>query len=685
MRETDPVSRLKGIGPKTAASLAQLGIETVGDLLRHYPARYDSYAAPVPIREAEEGKTVVVAGTLVTAPQARGFGRSAAVTAVLGDDTGRVSAVWFHQPYLKNTLRRGDRWVMRGRLVRSRFGLSLEQPQLFHPEEYAGRENTLQPVYAITGNLSGKVMSKAMAQALEAVDLEREFLPAEIRRRYGLAEWNYAIRTIHFPPDRQELLFARERLVFDEFFLFILAIRMLRERKEEQENPFSIQKTTWSDTIVQGLPYRLTEAQQRVLGEIRGDLQGGTLMNRLVQGDVGSGKTILALLALTDAAENGYQGALMAPTEVLARQHWESFSEIYQTYGIPCRPILLTGSMTAAEKRRAYEAIESHQADVIIGTHALIQEKVVYDRLALVITDEQHRFGVRQRESFSGKGESPHVLVMSATPIPRTLAIILYGDLDISVVDQLPANRLPIKNCVVDGSYRPKIYRFLQKEVEAGRQVYVICPMVEESEGLDAENVVDYTEKLREALPASIRVEYLHGKMKAREKNQRMEEFQRGEIQVLVSTTVIEVGVNVPNATVMLVENAERFGLAQLHQLRGRVGRGKYQSYCIFVDGSGEGTENARLKILQESNDGFRIASEDLKLRGPGDVFGVRQSGNLEFALGDIFTDSRILQGASEAAEEVLQEDPALDAPEHRGLADRLARYRRESFDRLYL
>ncbi len=685
MRETDPVSRLKGIGPKTAASLAQLGIETVGDLLRHYPARYDSYAAPVPIREAEEGKTVVVAGTLVTAPQARGFGRSAAVTAVLGDDTGRVSAVWFHQPYLKNTLRRGDRWVMRGRLVRSRFGLSLEQPQLFHPEEYADRENTLQPVYAITGNLSGKVMSKAMAQALEAVDLEREFLPAEIRRRYGLAEWNYAIRTIHFPPDRQELLFARERLVFDEFFLFILAIRMLRERKEEQENPFSFQKTTWSDTIVQGLPYRLTEAQQRVLGEIRGDLQGGTLMNRLVQGDVGSGKTILALLALTDAAENGYQGALMAPTEVLARQHWESFSEIYQTYGIPCRPILLTGSMTAAEKRQAYEAIESHQADVIIGTHALIKEKVVYDRLALVITDEQHRFGVRQREAFSGKGESPHVLVMSATPIPRTLAIILYGDLDISVVDQLPANRLPIKNCVVDGSYRPKIYRFLQKEVEAGRQVYVICPMVEESEGLDAENVVDYTEKLREALPASIRVEYLHGKMKAKEKNQRMEEFQRGEIQVLVSTTVIEVGVNVPNATVMLVENAERFGLAQLHQLRGRVGRGKYQSYCIFVDGSGEGTENARLKILQESNDGFRIASEDLKLRGPGDVFGVRQSGNLEFALGDIFTDSRILQGASEAAEEVLQEDPALDAPEHRGLADRLARYRRESFDRLYL
>ncbi len=685
MRETDPVSRLKGIGPKASEALGQLGIETVGDLLRHYPVRYDSYAPPVPIAQAEEGKLAVVRGALLTTPQLHGFGRQAAVSVTLGDGSGRVGAVWFHQPYLKNTLRRGDTWVLRGRLVRNRFGRSLEQPQLFRPEEYAERENTLQPVYATAGSLSEKAIRKAIAQALEAVDLEKEFLPAEIRRQYGLAEWNYAARTIHFPPDRQELLFARERLVFDEFFLFILAIRLLRENKEAQENPFDFRNTTWSDAIVEGLPYRLTGAQQRVLGEIRGDLKGPVLMNRLIQGDVGSGKTILALLALTDAAENGYQGALMAPTEVLARQHWESFTDIYQRYGIPCRPILLTGSMTAAEKRKAYEAIESHQADVILGTHALIQEKVAYDRLALVITDEQHRFGVRQREAFSGKGENPHVLVMSATPIPRTLAIILYGDLDISVVDQLPANRLPIKNCVVDAGSRPKIYRFLQKEVEAGRQAYVICPMVEESEGLDAENVVDYTEKLREALPASIRVAYLHGKMKPKEKNQRMEEFLRGDIQVLVSTTVIEVGVNVPNATVMVVENAERFGLAQLHQLRGRVGRGRHQSYCVFVDGSGEGGENPRLKILRESNDGFRIASEDLKLRGPGDVFGVRQSGNLEFAMGDIFTDSRILQAASDSAEQVLQEDPSLERPEHRPLSERLAQYRRESFDRLYL
>ncbi|WP_434311378.1 ATP-dependent DNA helicase RecG [Hominifimenecus sp. rT4P-3] len=685
MRETDSVSKCKGVGAKTAEAFGRLGIETVGDLLRHYPARYDAFAPAAPIGEAEEGKIVTVKGVFLTAPQANRFGRLSTLSVTIGDESGRVKAVWFHQPYLKNTLRKGEQRVLRGRLVRNRFGLTLEQPQIYKPEDYETMEHTLRPVYGTAAGLSGKVIGKAVAQILDEADLEKEYLPSEVRSRYGLAEWNYAIRTIHFPPDRQELLFARERLVFDEFFLFILAIRRLKEKKEEISNPFSFEKNGWSEAIVKGLPYELTNAQKRVWGEIGQDLRGKRLMNRLIQGDVGSGKTILALLALTDAAENGYQGALMAPTEVLARQHMESFTEIYETYQIPCRPILLTGSMTAAEKRKAYAAIANHEVDLVIGTHALIQEKVVYDKLALVVTDEQHRFGVHQRETFSQKGGTPHILVMSATPIPRTLAIILYGDLDISVVDELPKSRLPIKNCVVDVSYRPKAYRFLQKEIEDGRQAYVICPMVEESEGLDAENVIDYTEKLRAALPPAIHVDYLHGKMKAKEKNERMEQFLRGEIQVLVSTTVVEVGVNVPNATVMMVENAERFGLAQLHQLRGRVGRGSYQSYCIFVDGSGEGENNARLKILRDSNDGFRIASEDLKLRGPGDVFGVRQSGNLEFALGDIFTDSRILQAASDTAEEILEQDPELTFSEHRPLSERLDRYRKESFDRLYL
>ena len=407
-------------------------------------------------------------------------------------------------------------------------------------------------------------------------------------------------------------------------------------------------------------------------------------MNRLIQGDVGSGKTIIAVLALLAACENGYQGALMVPTEVLARQHFESVTELFEKHGVDKKVILLTGSMTAKEKRIVYEKVASHEADIIIGTHALIQEKIVYDNLALVITDEQHRFGVAQREMFGNKGQMPHVLVMSATPIPRTLAIILYGDLDISVIDELPANRLPIKNCVVDKSYRPRAYRFIENEVKNGRQAYVICPMVEESEMIDAENVLDYTKILRQNLPG-IRVEYLHGKMKGKEKNKIMEEFAAGEIQVLVSTTVIEVGVNVPNATVMMIENAERFGLAQLHQLRGRVGRGDKQSYCIMVNASGNKEKNRRLDVLNKSNDGFYIASEDLKLRGPGDIFGIRQSGDLEFQLADIYTDAVTLKKVSEDVNRLLEQDENLEQEENQELKKRLDRFLEEKYEKLNL
>ena len=407
-------------------------------------------------------------------------------------------------------------------------------------------------------------------------------------------------------------------------------------------------------------------------------------MNRLIQGDVGSGKTIIAVLALLAACENGYQGALMVPTEVLARQHFESVTELFEKHGVDKKVILLTGSMTAKEKRIVYEKVASHEADIIIGTHALIQEKIVYDNLALVITDEQHRFGVAQREMFGNKGQMPHVLVMSATPIPRTLAIILYGDLDISVIDELPANRLPIKNCVVDKSYRPRAYRFIENEVKNGRQAYVICPMVEESEMIDAENVLDYTKILRQNLPG-IRVEYLHGKMKGKEKNKIMEEFAAGEIQVLVSTTVIEVGVNVPNSTVMMIENAERFGLAQLHQLRGRVGRGDKQSYCIMVNASGNKEKNRRLDVLNKSNDGFYIASEDLKLRGPGDIFGIRQSGDLEFQLADIYTDAVTLKKVSEDVNRILEQDENLEQEENQELKKRLDRFLEEKYEKLNL
>lgn len=414
-------------------------------------------------------------------------------------------------------------------------------------------------------------------------------------------------------------------------------------------------------------------------------MSGGLVMNRLIQGDVGSGKTIIAVLALLMAACNGYQGALMAPTEVLAKQHFESITQLFETYKIEKKPVLVTGSMTAKEKRLAYEQIERHEADIVIGTHALIQEKVHYDNLALVITDEQHRFGVGQRELLSSKGGDPHVLVMSATPIPRTLAIILYGDLDISVIDELPQGRQPIKNCVVNTGYRPKAYSFIARQVEEGRQAYVICPMVEESEMIEAENVLDYAKKLRKELPASVTVEYLHGKMKGREKNRIMERFAAGEIQVLVSTTVIEVGVNVPNATVMMIENAERFGLAQLHQLRGRVGRGSSQSYCIMVNCSDEEGTLERLDILNRSNDGFYIASEDLKLRGPGDIFGMRQSGDMEFKLADIFTDANILKSVSEEVNRLLDGDPELEEEEHSQLKRKLDEYLGRNYERLNL
>jgi ATP-dependent DNA helicase RecG len=396
-------------------------------------------------------------------------------------------------------------------------------------------------------------------------------------------------------------------------------------------------------------------------------------MNRLIQGDVGSGKTIIAVLALLLNAKNGHQGAIMVPTEVLAKQHMESFCELLEPYGVKVE--LLIGSMTAKEKRVVYKKLKDHEVDIVIGTHALIQEKVEYDDLAMVITDEQHRFGVKQRENFAGKGEDVHILVMSATPIPRTLAIILYGDLDLSIIDELPGERLPIKNCVVNTGYRPSAYRFIEKQIKEGRQAYVICPMVEESESIEAENVMDYTEQLRANLPLETNIEYLHGKMKAKEKNNIMERFAAGEIQVLVSTTVVEVGINVPNATVMMIENCERFGLAQLHQLRGRVGRGKYQSYCIFMTGHESKETKERMDIMGKTNDGFVIAEKDLKLRGPGDLFGIRQSGLLEFKMADVFQDASILKDAYEAAEEISKAEVLDMYKKYEGLQKKIKMY----------
>lgn len=680
----ESIDSLKGIGEKTGKLFQKVGVITVGDLLEYYPRAYDTYEEPCPIGELKPDQVMTVAGMLYKTPDVKRYSHIQVITTTLKDMTGTLLLTWYNMPYLHTTLKAGTRAIFRGRVVKKSGRLTMEQPEVFTAEAYEQVVHSLQPVYGQTKGLSNKTIVRAQRQALSLRTMVRDYMPADLRKKHELAEYNFAIEHIHFPTDRTELLFARKRLVFDEFFLFLMAVRRLKEGREDKKSAYILNLSPQVEDLRKSLPYSLTNAQKNVLNEVYGDLSGGRVMNRLIQGDVGSGKTIIAILALLQAAYNGYQGALMAPTEVLAKQHLESMTELFATHHIDKKPILVTGSMTAKEKRIAYEKIASHEADIIIGTHALIQEKVVYDNLALVITDEQHRFGVSQREMLGKKGEEPHVLVMSATPIPRTLAIIIYGDLDISVIDELPANRLPIKNCVVDTGYRKKAYEFIRKEIASGRQAYVICPMVEASEMIDAENVVDYTKTLREALPG-IPVEYLHGKMKPKEKNGIMERFAGGEIKVLVSTTVIEVGVNVPNATVMLIENAERFGLAQLHQLRGRVGRGKYQSYCIMVGASDQEGTKERLDILNQSNDGFFIASEDLKLRGPGDIFGIRQSGDLEFKLGDIFTDANLLKTVSEEVKRLFKEDPELEKEEHLELKGKLQEYLEKSYDKLNL
>lgn len=660
------LNNLKGIGEKTEKLFYKAGIEKVNDLLRYYPRYYDVFEEPVLIRDLECDRTQAIKGTVVREVSVKRVRNLQVVTGYLRDERGdAIKATWFNSPYLKGKLTIGSTFIFRGFVKENYSNFSIEQPKIFGIAEYNKKKGEMQPVYPLVSGLTNNMVQKAVKQAIKLVETE-EFLPEKIRNKYGLEGLQQAIEHIHYPTDKNQLYSARKRLIFDEFFMFIYNIRNLKDKNTEIHNRHILEEPKEVKTLINNLPYELTNAQKRTWEEIKRDISSTKVMNRLIQGDVGSGKTIIAFFALITAALNNGQGAMMAPTEVLARQHYDNLIELIKEHNINVNPVVLVGSMTAKEKREAYKVIESGDADIIIGTHALIQEKVNYNNLTMVVTDEQHRFGVRQREAISEKGEHPHIMVMSATPIPRTLAIIMYGDLDISVIDELPANRLPIANCVVGTDYRPNAYDFMTKQIAKGRQVYVICPTVEYSEAVEGENVIEYAEKLKRIMPVSVNIEFLHGRMKPAEKNEIMDRFANNQIQILVSTTVVEVGVNVPNATVMMVENAERFGLAQLHQLRGRVGRGKYQSYCIFINGSGKKEALERLNILCKSNDGFLIANDDLKLRGPGDFFGVRQSGDFEFRLGDIMNDANILKQASEAVELILNEEVEISAKQRK-------------------
>ncbi|MDO5133356.1 MAG: ATP-dependent DNA helicase RecG [Eubacteriales bacterium] len=663
MKPEASVRTIRGLGPKAAEALAGRGIRTVGDLLEYYPSGYEYFAPEEEAGRVEPGSSCALRMTVLGNGSVIRRGARVLSHFEAGDRTARVRLTFYNMPYLRGVLQPGDVFVFRGILRQTKTGgLYMEQPRFIPAADYDALRGTLQPDYPLPKGISAGRMRAFLQAALEAVEAEPDSLPEAYRARYGLTDRASAIREIHFPSGRESLLQARKRLVFDEFFTFILGVRRQKEAEGIRANRRPMRREPaagggdWCARFLECLPFSLTGEQARAWEEIQADLAGPVLMNRLLQGDVGSGKTVLAFLALVLCAMNGRQGALMAPTEVLARQHMESFRQYMENSGLPVRAVLLTGSVKGKARREALQAIAENSASVVIGTHALFQEKVSFGDLGLVITDEQHRFGVRQRTGLLEKGEDVPVLVMSATPIPRTLAIILYGELQVSALRALPPGRKPVKSLAMQDTQRGRAYRFILSEIRKGRQCYVICPAVEEGALRELENVADYTEKLRSSLPGNLRIASLNGRMRPEEKNRIMEEFSAGGTDILVSTTVIEVGINVPNATLILIENAGRFGLSQLHQLRGRVGRGQEQSYCIFLYTGREKPE--RLEVLEKTSDGFSIAEQDLKARGPGDLFGTRQSGLPQFVLADLYEDAQILRDAAACADEILREHP---------------------------
>ncbi len=667
---SEPLTSLKGIGEKTGKLYEKLGIINVSDLLLYYPKSYMSYPALANYDSLQEDMTAALYAKIKTPAVVRKT-RQMDITLATGFlPESAVELIWYRMPYIRSQLHVGESYVFYGKIQKRGNKFSMQQPQIFTLEAYHLLMQQPQPIYGLTKGLSNSAVTKLVRQVFEQGISIGDYLPVQLRLNRKFQPLDWSMHQMHFPDDFQTLIEARRRLAYEEFLFFFLETELNREDEEEITNDIGALDYTDYDKVRNNLPFELTEGQKAAMLDVISDITGPVVSQRLIQGDVGSGKTIVAFLSMLLLVSNGCQAAIMAPTEVLARQHAVGFEKMLSDYGLDYEVVLLVGSMKAKEKREALAKISENKSVFIVGTHALIQEKVIYNDLKLVITDEQHRFGVKQRQVFSEKGQNPHVLIMSATPIPRTLAKILYGNMNLSVIADVPARSLPIKNAVIRENARKTAYNFIGKEVLAGHQAYVICPLVENTETTEAENVTEYAGKLRTYFGGQFSVGLLHGRMSGQEKNEVMEAFSSGKIQILVSTTVVEVGVNVPNATVMMIENANRFGLAQLHQLRGRVGRGDAQSYCIFVDSSeGEGMSK-RLEILKDSNDGFAIAEADLKMRGPGDYFGIRQSGDMGFEIADIYQDAGELQMAAEDAKQIIKEDPHLQKEENRGLLE---------------
>ena len=653
------VKYVKGVGPNRVLLLNKLGIYTLSDLITYYPRDYEDRSKPKLISQVVDGEEVLIKGFVVSKMLELKIRKNLVLyKLIIRDETGPCTITWYNQSYLKKMFVVGTQYSFYGKISKKGNRIEMNSP-VFDIEETQKNTGKIVPIYPLTYKLSQNTIRQIIENGLNEIegDLE-ETIPEYIRKQYNLLNINNAIHNIHFPKEFSDFKKARTRLVFEELLGMQLALLSLKQQYTQEKIGIKFNENVKISEIINDLPFKLTHAQLKVLEEIDNNMESQKAMNRLLQGDVGSGKTIVSIISAYKAVKSGYQVAVMAPTAILATQHLESFTEILNKYGIKCG--LLISSITKKKKEEILEKLQSGEIDILIGTHAILEDNVIFKNLGLVITDEQHRFGVRQRSTIAGKGNNPDVLVMTATPIPRTLALILYGDLDISIIDELPPNRKKIETYAVTKSMTERVNNFIKKQINEGRQAYIVCPLVEENEEINANSVIELAEEYKNNIFKDYKVEYIHGKMKPKEKDEIMQKFKDGQIDILISTTVIEVGVNVPNSSIMVVENAERFGLAQLHQLRGRVGRGDYQSYCILKYNGDSDVIRQRMKIMQDTNNGFIIAEKDLELRGSGEFFGTKQHGLPEFKIANLFEDMPILQSVQSIANKIISEDPNL-------------------------